>query len=48
MKKILIIISFIFVSYQVSAQLKVGGGLTYGITSGLPGITFKGVEELSD
>ena len=48
MKKALIITSIIFISFQVSAQLKVGGGLTYGSTSGLAGITFKGVKKLNE
>ncbi|MEL6557820.1 MAG: outer membrane beta-barrel protein [Bacteroidota bacterium] len=48
MKKTLIVISFIFLSYQVSAQLKVGGGVTYGVTSGLAGITVKGAKKLND
>ncbi len=47
MKKLFLIISLALISNFVSAQIKIGGGFTYG-NAGLPGITLKAEKRLND
>ncbi len=48
MKKTILIISLTIISYYAKAQLQVGGGFTYGQTTGLPGFTVKAEKQLSE